>query len=718
MLYFEPLMDQDIIEESRRFDFRWDVFGPFEDLLLLNRRLLQILQDRQLASNYVFRQIGDIFLEVGKDLSLYEYYGENNEISVAELKQEIKRNPKLGAFQDWVRQTYKVQELKDYLTNVIKRLSDYKLNLESVLKQTPENHPDVFLIPKALEVIGDVGQRMNSAAKKTQIKRKMTYLRNRIAPNPMVDLLRLDDSHRDLIYETRMTVRRNQDHNITLFLFDHYLVMAKTNQDLVAEEDEPQENAMKATGYPFQIYKEPLPLDLITVAKSSGLPGGDSIIRQASLMIGNHHQAGPATNPAKLAFTVTIPDMQHSTGPIAYNFIAMNEAARDQWVKKITDQKRARIASFPLIVSDLLEPTALPGGSLVVAATAGGVGHMPNSSPYSSGNGAHSSSPGGVGGLLVTGAVEDLNRVVSAAIVADRLLLATPRGILLGSKNSASMQTSFLSNALSLSDITQIDVMADLDLLIVLADRVLYAFALAAVLSGPQGGQASRPRKIAESVAFFRIGVCDGKRLICVVGPSALRWDIKLVDPIKEKKKSLFSKSKDFEIFKEFVIPTRVTSINFLKSRVVLGCTKGFEMVHLQLVGAAANAPLLDQNDPDLRFVLGRDDLNPIGLFRTVDEDFFLCFQDIGFYVNRNGKRTRANVTIRWRGVPTAFAYLAPYIVAVSPTALEAYHLSSGELVMARLMQSQRCIHVADDAVFVSRMSPEGQVVSRISLKR
>jgi hypothetical protein len=78
-----------------------------------------------------------------------------------------------------------------------------------------------------------------------------------------------------------------------------------------------------------------------------------------------------------------------------------------------------------------------------------------------------------------------------------------------------------------------------------------------------------------------------------------------MMDPTKVKKQSLFSRYK-MEVFKvrfciclffpprfnvngvlqEFVIPTRITSIDFLKSRVVLGCSRGFEMVHLQLVGA------------------------------------------------------------------------------------------------------------------------------------
>jgi hypothetical protein len=49
--------------------------------------------------------------------------------------------------------------------------------------------------------------------------------------------------------------------------------------------------------------------------------------------------------------------------------------------------------------------------------------------------------------------------------------------------------------------------------------------------------------------------------------------------------------------------------------------------------GAAANAPLLDQQDPALQFVTQREDLNPIALFRISPEEFVLCFEGVLFII-------------------------------------------------------------------------------------
>ncbi|KAJ1564480.1 RHO1 GDP-GTP exchange protein 2, partial [Cladochytrium tenue] len=479
-------MDLDVIEEGRRFDFLWDVFGPFEDLLLLNKRLLQVLLDRQLACDYVFPQVGDIFLDVVNDFSLYEYYGENNEISAHELRQELRRNQRLRAFFDHVTRTYHRPDLQSYLTNIIKRLSDYKLVLADVLKRSAPDSPDIQLIPRAMDAIGEVGQRMNSAAKKTQIKRKMAYLLRRIAPGPKVSMLHLEDPGRDLIYETRMSVRgRNQDHPITLFLFDHFLVMAKTNEDLIKDDDEPEETAMTATNYAYQIYKEPIPLDLLTCTKGASQ---ESIHRQGSMAIGPHagtsaslssspgsSGAGAAAAASRVAFTVTIPDPRPaSLGSVmagavvgagtqggVHHFVAANEAARDQWLKKITAQQRTRAAAFPLVARRIVPAAALPGSNPLYDALAANA--AAESSPANMQ--AHAAAAAAAG----AGASDDPARPVSAAVVGDRLVLAQTRAVLLGPAGSASNPSSFLSLALVLQDIAQIDTIPDLDLFLVLA---------------------------------------------------------------------------------------------------------------------------------------------------------------------------------------------------------------------------------------------------------
>lgn len=75
---------------------------------------------------------------------------------------------------------------------------------------------------------------------------------------------------------------------------------------------------------------------------------------------------------------------------------------------------------------------------------------------------------------------------------------------------------------------------------------------------------------------------------------------------------------------------------------------------------------LLDPSDASLDFVLKRDNVRPIAIYR-IEEDFLLCYDggslywtrlttaEFAFYVNKNGWRARPKWAIIWEGVPTAF---------------------------------------------------------------
>lgn len=700
MLYFEPLMNEDIIEETRRFEFRWSIFGPFEDLLQINTRLQFFLTDRQINSNYVFYQVGDIFLEAVQEFTLYEYYGENNEISMANLKAESKKNPKLAAYIKHISSTYRVPDLQSYMTSIIKRLSDYKLVLNDVLKRTPYEHPDQHFIPEVLEELGAVGIKMNSAAKRTQIKRKLHYLQSRLHPDPRVEILHLSHPDREIFYEGRVTLKYfGLEHSITLLLFDHYIVMAKTNDDIAIDDDSIYfEKDMKKTDYPYQIYQNPLHLDLLTPSKSPSFHSFNDLARKQTVKsflngparsksisvaagglvgvgVGFGHgsisSGGTSENPRN-AVLFDIKTVEPRSGSIiTYEFEASTEAARDQWVKKITEQKNKRQIAWPIIFEDLAVR------------------------PFSGHDG----------------------RIIGGSVTGERLVVAHENAVVIGSSKMARNKNMYFSQVIAAPNIRQIDVMEELDLFFVLIDRVLYSYSLQSVLMGPIQLIPQR-RKIADNVAFFKIGVCDGRKLLCIVGPMYFRWHIKLIDPAKERKKNLFTKGKDFEIFKELVIPTRVTSINFLKSRVVLGCTKGFEMVHLQLVGAAANAPLLDQTDANLKLALGREDLKPISLFRMPDSNFLLCFQDMGFFVTQQRRRVRKDLVMHWRGQPTAFAYISPYIVAIGSHLVEVYHTHTGEMVQCVVSSGLKCIYETSDSLYITRDADDKthQTVSRLYL--
>lgn len=99
---------------------------------------------------------------------------------------------------------------------------------------------------------------------------------------------------------------------------------------------------------------------------------------------------------------------------------------------------------------------------------------------------------------------------------------------------------------LDVRSVTQIDVLEQHSILLVLTDKSLYSYSTD-VLDPDEStlGPSRRGRKIS-GANFFKIGVFDGQHLVCCVKTSALSATIKVFKPMdsmtNNKKKSGFSR--------------------------------------------------------------------------------------------------------------------------------------------------------------------------------
>lgn len=115
---------------------------------------------------------------------------------------------------------------------------------------------------------------------------------------------------------------------------------------------------------------------------------------------------------------------------------------------------------------------------------------------------------------------------------------------------------------LEISAVTQVDVMEEYQLLIVLANKSLYSFPLEALDSNDS--LVKRPKKIQGHANFFKAGVCMGRHLVCAAKMSGISTTIKAYEPtdtnIKAKKKPAISKmfqgtGESLRAFKVGVLP-------------------------------------------------------------------------------------------------------------------------------------------------------------------
>ncbi|TEB33189.1 CNH-domain-containing protein [Coprinellus micaceus] len=98
-------------------------------------------------------------------------------------------------------------------------------------------------------------------------------------------------------------------------------------------------------------------------------------------------------------------------------------------------------------------------------------------------------------------------------------------------------------------------------------------------------------------------------------------------------------------------------SLHFLKTKLCLGCSKGFEIVDLETL---ETQPLLD---------------------------FLLCYDEFAFYVEKSGRRSKANFFVHWEGAPVGFALQVPYVLAFDPMFVEVRHIETG--VLSQVIQGR-----------------------------
>jgi hypothetical protein len=159
--------------------------------------------------------------------------------------------------------------------------------------------------------------------------------------------------------------------------------------------------------------------------------------------------------------------------------------------------------------------------------------------------------------------------------------------------------------------------------------------------------------------------------LVCIVKSGSVSSTIKALEPIEQQRgnkkqpvirKLLQSSQDSLRVFKEFYVratvlpyyeiliqrpcsyhtreaarlcspgmkltlPRSADSIHFLKSKLCVGGSRGFEIVDLETLDTQG---LLDPSDMKLDFVQKREGARPLAIFR-IDTDFLLCYQEFAF---------------------------------------------------------------------------------------
>jgi hypothetical protein len=179
--------------------------------------------------------------------------------------------------------------------------------------------------------------------------------------------------------------------------------------------------------------------------------------------------------------------------------------------------------------------------------------------------------------------------------------------------------------------VSQIELMQDSQLL-VLADKTLWTFPLE-ILSQTISQQ--RGRSVSQNTAFFHVGECLNKTLVCVVKTNTLSaTTIRVLEPVmmdeNKKTKSMFSLKRlvrsgpiGLKAYKDLYLPSEALSINLLKSKMCISSPREIGVVDMKNFGVQA---LLDPEDEELNFVFNRPDVQPVTIYRIQFAEYLVCY--------------------------------------------------------------------------------------------
>ncbi|WAQ85698.1 hypothetical protein PtA15_6A326 [Puccinia triticina] len=242
---------------------------------------------------------------------------------------------------------------------------------------------------------------------------------------------------------------------------------------------------------------------------------------------------------------------------------------------------------------------------------------------------------------------------------------------------------------IQVENVTQVEIIEEHGILLVLADKVVMTFWMDTLDPSDAAGAAKRARKVSSNASFFKVGDCLGRKLVCVVKAGSVSSTIKTLEPaenlnhqinVRPRPKPAFRKiipanNDALKVYKEFYIPTVSSSVHFLKSKLCIGCQKGFEIVNLETLDVLG---LLDPADHSLDFIARREAVKPIAIYR-IEAEFLLCYEEFAFYVTKSGWRARFDWIIQWEGNPTAFALHYPFVLAFDPSFIEELQHQQGK---------------------------------------
>ncbi|KAF9074529.1 CNH domain-containing protein [Rhodocollybia butyracea] len=114
------------------------------------------------------------------------------------------------------------------------------------------------------------------------------------------------------------------------------------------------------------------------------------------------------------------------------------------------------------------------------------------------------------------------------------------------------------------------------------------------------------------------------------------------------------------------------------------------------------------RDDPGLAYLAERcESCRPIGMFKSAEDKFLLCYNEFGVYVDKSGSPNIAAGIIEWEGTADSVAVHAPYIVLFNSSFIEVRRLETGHPVQIIRGHDIRCIWDGRNVISSVSLKPD-----------
>ncbi|KAI8637500.1 CNH domain-containing protein [Parasitella parasitica] len=669
-----PLLKKSIIASAqKREKFVHEVFGNFKELIEVSTALLDDLLELQHQYEHeCVPMIGDILI---KHFAYFEdpFSQYCPRVSLAEylVKEEERNNPDFERFIVQVEKSKRMRRLafRHFLLNPVTRMQRYPLLLEAILKKTDQDHPDHTYLSKCLDMVKKVAAQSDSMAEIFKKRVEILEINDAVTfKQGEFQDLQLTDPQRRLYYQCDVKRRSNgievtEKSDIHLFVFDHMILMAKVRKTATATQ--PMDE--------YRVWRRPIPLQMLHVSCASESSSSHNILASSS---STRYLLSSTTNsylhsPSSYASASYIPLTFHHLGQRGGDYTF--SCTPDEKQKLVAAIEEARSLLKKRLGEDVFNVISLDNSSF----------------RYTSAAGSGSAKNGRVNCTVPFVSTNNKRK----------LAVGTDTGIFFKDLNGHGNR-----KVLSSDNVTQLAVLERFNILLVLADKTLKAYPLD-LLNTSTAFNAKSPKKLGQElgqhVHFFQVGVCNNKELVVFKKKkntssvfTSLEPHLDLRDPKNHKylvQKTGFmignrSSHSWFKKYKEFYIGAESTNVHFLKSKLLIVCDRGFEIIDPENLSVGGR-DIPDKGDPQFNFVHRQSDsLKPLAMYRVHDK-FMLCYNKFAYYVNnRNGSLVQRGpqklpLLCEWEGNPDNIVFQHPYIIAFDPQFIEVRHVDTGDLV-------------------------------------